>query len=43
VPNFIDVDVIDDTENKQYLIKLKDKDKKEKSRGNRKRDWVRLF
>ena len=31
LPNFIDVDVIDDTENKQYLIKLKDKDKKEYS------------
>ena len=31
LPNFIEVDVIDDTENKQYLIKLKDKDKKEYS------------
>jgi len=31
LPNFIDVDVIDDTENKQYLIKLRDKDKKEYS------------
>jgi predicted ATPase len=29
LPNFIDVDVIDDNENKQFLIKLKDKDKKE--------------
>lgn len=29
LPNFIEVDVIDDKENKQYLIKLKDKDKKE--------------
>jgi predicted ATPase len=29
LPNFIEVDVIDDNENKQYLIKLKDKDKKE--------------
>ncbi len=29
LPNFVEVDVIDDTENKQYLIKLKDKDKKE--------------
>ena len=29
LPNFIAVDVIDDVENKQYLIKLKDKDKKE--------------
>jgi len=31
LPNFIEVDVIDDVENKQYLIKLKDKDKKEYS------------
>jgi predicted ATPase len=31
LPNFIEVDVIDDNENKQYLIKLKDKDKKEYS------------
>jgi predicted ATPase len=31
LPNFTDVDVIDDVENKQYLIKLKDKDKKEYS------------
>lgn len=31
LPNFIAVDVIDDTENKQYLIKIKDKDKKEYS------------
>lgn len=31
LPNFIEVNVIDDTENKQYLIKLKDKDKKEYS------------
>jgi len=31
LPNFIEVDVMDDTENKQYLIKLKDKDKKEYS------------
>ncbi|RZK12798.1 MAG: ATPase [Flavobacterium sp.] len=29
LPNFIDVNVVDDTENKQYLIKLKDVDKKE--------------
>jgi len=29
LPNFIDVNVIDDTESKQYLIKLKDKDRKE--------------
>lgn len=29
LPNFIEVDVVDDTENKQYLIKLKDVDKKE--------------
>lgn len=29
LPNFIEVDVIDDNENKQYLIKLKDVDKKE--------------
>jgi predicted ATPase len=29
LPDFVEVDVIDDTENKQYLIKLKDKDKKE--------------
>ncbi|WP_396151335.1 AAA family ATPase [Flavobacterium sp.] len=29
LPNFVDVDVIDDNENKQYLIKLKDVDKKE--------------
>jgi len=29
LPNFIDVDVIDDNENKQYLIKLKDVEKKE--------------
>ncbi|RKZ79551.1 MAG: ATPase [Candidatus Parabeggiatoa sp. nov. 1] len=29
LPNFVDVDVIDDPESKQYLIKLKDKDKKE--------------
>lgn len=29
LPNFIEVDVIDDNENKQYLIKLKDIDKKE--------------
>jgi predicted ATPase len=31
LPNFIEVNVVDDTENKQYLIKLKDKDKKEYS------------
>ncbi len=31
LPDFVEVDVIDDTENKQYLIKLKDKDKKEYS------------
>lgn len=31
LPNFTDVDVVDDVENKQYLIKLKDKDKKEYS------------
>ncbi len=31
LPNFIEVDVIDDAQNKQYLIKLKDKDKKEYS------------
>jgi len=29
VPGFVGVDVVDDTENKQYIIKLKDKDKKE--------------
>jgi len=29
LPNFVDVNVVDETENKQYLIKLKDKDKKE--------------
>jgi predicted ATPase len=29
LPNFTDVDVIDDNENKQFLIKLRDKDKKE--------------
>ena len=29
LPNFIEVDVVDDNENKQYLIKLKDTDKKE--------------
>ncbi len=29
LPNFTEVDVIDDNENKQYLIKLKDNDKKE--------------
>ena len=29
IPNFIDVMVFDDKENKQYLIKLTDKDKKE--------------
>ncbi|MFN3757240.1 MAG: AAA family ATPase [Flavobacterium sp.] len=29
LPNFVEVDVIDDNENKQYLIKLKDVDKKE--------------
>ncbi|HMI07201.1 MAG TPA: AAA family ATPase [Flavobacterium sp.] len=29
LPNFTEVDVFDDNENKQYLIKLKDKDKKE--------------
>lgn len=29
LPNFIEVDVLDDKENKQYLIKLKDKEKKE--------------
>lgn len=29
LPNFIEVDVFDDKENKQYLIKLKDVDKKE--------------
>jgi predicted ATPase len=29
LPNFVDVNVIDDTENQQYIIKLKDKDKKE--------------
>lgn len=29
LPNFIEVDVIDDNESKQYLIKLKDVDKKE--------------
>lgn len=29
LPSFIEVDVIDDNENKQYLIKLKDTDKKE--------------
>jgi predicted ATPase len=31
LPNFIEVNVVDDNENKQYLIKLKDKDKKEYS------------
>jgi AAA15 family ATPase/GTPase len=31
LPNFIEVNVIDDNENKQYFIKLKDKDKKEYS------------
>lgn len=29
LPNFIEVDVVDDNENKQYLIMLKDVDKKE--------------
>lgn len=29
LPNFIEVDVIDDKENKQYLIKIKDAEKKE--------------
>lgn len=29
LPNFIEVDVVDDNENKQYVIKLKDVDKKE--------------
>ncbi|TAE68326.1 MAG: ATPase [Bacteroidetes bacterium] len=29
LPNFIEVNVFDDSENKQYLIKLKDRDKKE--------------
>lgn len=29
VPNFVSVDVVDDTENKQYVIVLKDADKKE--------------
>lgn len=29
LPNFVEIDVVDDNENKQYLIKLKDKDKKE--------------
>jgi predicted ATPase len=29
LPNFTEVDVVDDKENKQYLIKLKDTDKKE--------------
>ncbi|RKZ49764.1 MAG: ATPase [Candidatus Parabeggiatoa sp. nov. 2] len=29
LPHFVDVDVIDDTENNQYLLKLTDKDKKE--------------
>ncbi len=29
LPNFVEVDVVDDNENKQYLIKLKDVDKKE--------------
>jgi predicted ATPase len=29
LPNFIEVDVVDDNENKQYLIKIKDVDKKE--------------
>lgn len=29
LPNFVEVDVIDDNENKQYLIKLKDTDGKE--------------
>ncbi|MCI4442857.1 MAG: ATP-binding protein, partial [Lentimicrobium sp.] len=33
LPNFIEVVVIDDKENKQYLIKLKDKYKKEFSSG----------
>jgi hypothetical protein len=28
LPNFIEVDVVDDNENKQYLIKLKDVDKR---------------
>jgi predicted ATPase len=31
LPNFVEVSVVDDVENKQYLIKLKDKDKKEYS------------
>lgn len=31
LPNFTEVNVFDDTENRQYLIKLKDKDKKEYS------------
>ncbi len=31
LPNFVEVAVIDDIENKQYIIKLKDKDKKEYS------------
>lgn len=31
LPNFIDVDVIDDLENKQFLIKITDKDKKQYS------------
>jgi predicted ATPase len=31
IPNFIDVKVVDDKENKQYIIKLFDKDKKEYS------------
>jgi predicted ATPase len=31
LPNFVEVSVVDDIENKQYLIKLKDKDKKEYS------------
>ena len=31
LPDFVEVDVIDDNENKQYLIKLKDKEKKEYS------------
>ena len=29
LPNFVEVEVVDDNENKQYLIKLKDVDKKE--------------
>ncbi len=31
LPNFIELDVIDDNENKQYLIKLRDRDRKEYS------------